>query len=144
MATTRDDVVEGVDCGVVAVVCAGLVVELVDDMDAASRSPVSGAGHQGEMRIKLLSALLAGVLSGCLGCSDAHGGGAGALPECGGELAGFSHRNVEVDGIRLQPRNRGWSVRCGRVGLASDPRPSTDAGQPNRVGYDQRDGPLAQ
>lgn len=53
------------------------------------------------MRITLLGALIVGVLSASLGCSAAHSGGAGALPECGGEVAGFSHRSVEVDGVRL-------------------------------------------
>ena len=53
------------------------------------------------MRKKLLGALLATVLSACLACSEAPHGGAGALAECGGELAGFSHRSVEVDGVRL-------------------------------------------
>ncbi len=66
-------------------------------------SSVAGVGHHRGMRTKVLAALVV-VLSACLGCSDARGGGGGdggGLAECGGQLAGFSHRDVEVDGVRL-------------------------------------------
>ncbi len=50
---------------------------------------------------RLLGAVLVTVLGACLACSDAPGGGADALPECGSVPAGFSHRSVDVDGVRL-------------------------------------------
>ncbi len=53
------------------------------------------------MRRKLLGTLLAAMLSTCLACSNVSHDSAAPTPECGGDLAGFSHRSVEVNGIRL-------------------------------------------
>ncbi|MGH3996701.1 MAG: alpha/beta fold hydrolase, partial [Pseudonocardiaceae bacterium] len=59
-------------------------------------------------------ALLVTVLSACVGCSGPSVGGVGALPECGGELAGFSHRSVKVNGVQLHYVIGGPGVIGGR------------------------------
>ncbi len=53
------------------------------------------------MWTRLLGVLLVTVFGACLGCSGVPRGGPGVLGQCGGELAGFSHRNAEVNGVRL-------------------------------------------
>lgn len=54
-----------------------------------------------QMRTRMLGMLLTAVLSACLACAAVSDGGAGMAPECGGDLAGFTHRSATVDGAQL-------------------------------------------